>query len=473
MDARRSRSRRRLLAGAAVLTLLTVLAAQPPGVAEAADGSWTTAAPTGFARQEVSYVEAGGKFYLAGGRSEVHQVYDPATNRWSTVAPLPVPQPLDHVQAAAVGTRIYYIGGVTRWPHESVGTVYVYDTTTDTFSTGAPMPAGRDRGAGGIAVAEGKIYLAGGVHDGTTVPWFDVYDPSTNSWSRLPDLPQRRDHFHAAVVDGRFWAIGGRISSAATRVGHNQAFDLATGRWTTGLAPLPTLRAGFAVAVFGPEIVVIGGEGGGAAFAEAEAYHTGTNTWRTLTPMPTARHGIQAVTWNGAAYLAAGGMKQGGGAPTAVHEVLTLSSSSSYRPDGHLRLSTQKWFVGNDVYNSTGAQQTRSTTGGPGQKRSFVVRVQNDASTSDGLRIRGCAASPGFGVRYFVGATGTKDITTAVVGGTYTVRGIAPGGTRAVRLEVTTAAGTASGSVLSCPVIVSSTSDAARTDTVLARVTVP
>ena len=473
MRARRGGSRRRLLAGAAALTLLGFLVAHPPGVADAADGSWTTAAPTGSARQEVSYVEAGGRFYLAGGKTDLHQAYDPATNRWSTVAPLPTPDHLDHIQVAAVAGRIYYIGGMTHWPHESVGTVHVYDTRTNTFSAGAPMPAGRDRGAGGIAVAGGRIYLAGGVHDGTTVPWFDVYDPSTDSWSRLPDLPQRRDHFHAAVVGGKFWAIGGRVSSSATRVGHNQAFDLATGRWTTGLAPLPTLRAGFAVAVFGSEIVVIGGEGGGATYDEAEAYDTATDRWRSLTPMPTARHGIQAVMWNGAAHIAAGGMKMGGAAPTAVHEVLRLSPSSSRRPDGHIRLSTQSAFVGDGVYNATGAQQTRSTTSGAGQQRSFVVRMQNDATAQYGLTLRGCAASPGFQVRYYVGATGTTEITAAVVGGTYAVPGVAPGGTRTVRLEVATGAATTSGATQSCPMTVGSTSDAATTDTVLARVTVP
>ena len=473
MNGRRSRTRRRLGAAAAVTALAVLVAVQPPDVASAADGTWTTAAPTGSARQEVSYVEAGGRFYLAGGRTDLHQAYDPATNRWSTVAPLPAPDQLDHIQVAAVGTKIYYIGGITNWPHESVGSVHVYDTRTNTFSAGAPMPAGRDHGAGGIAVAGGRIYLAGGVHDGTTVPWFDAYDPATDSWSRLPDLPQRRDHFHAAVVDGKFWAIGGRISSSATRVGHNQAFDLATGRWTTGLAPLPTLRAGFAVAVFGSEIVVIGGEGGGATYDEAEAYDTATNRWRALTPMPTARHGIQAVMWNGAAHIAAGGMKMGGAAPTAVHEVLRLPPSSGSRPDGHIRLSTSSWFVGNDVYNTTGAQQTRSTTSGPGQKRSFVIRMQNDATTTDGLKLRGCAASPGFQVRWFAGATGTTEITTAVVGGTYSVAGVPPGGTRAVRLEVVTGAATRSGATQSCPATVGSTSDAATTDTVLARVTVP
>jgi N-acetylneuraminic acid mutarotase len=452
----------------ALVTLITVLVAVQ--TADAASGTWTTAAPTGFARQEVSYVQVDGKLYLAGGRSNVQQVYDPTSNTWSTVRPLPAPQPLDHIQTAALNGKIYYIGGMSAWPGTSVDTVYVYDTATDVFSVGAPMPAGRDRGAGGIAVANGKIYVAGGVHDGTTVAWFDVYDPATSTWTSLPDLPHRRDHFQAAVVGNRFWAIGGRISAAATRVGYNEAFDLGSGTWTTGFAPLPTLRAGFATAVFGSEIAVIGGEGGGATFDEVEAYDTSSNTWRTLTPMPTARHGIQAAMWNGAAYIAGGGTRMGGGGATAVHEVLTLTTGP--RPDAMIRLASQTAFVGNDVYNTTGAQQTRSTTTPAGQRRTFVVRMQNDGPGTDGFTVRGCSAASGFRVRYLVGTMGTTDVSTAVVNGTYMVAGVPPGATSTLRLEVTPGAGAARGAVQSCLVRVTSTAGTTAVDAVLARVTV-
>ena len=468
MSASRRGTRRTVVA--LTMALATLLAVSVPGVVSADSGTWRTAAPTGFKRQEVSYVQVNGKMYLAGGRSNVQQAYDPVTNTWSTVAPLPAPQLLDHVQTAAVNGKIYYIGGVTGWPGPSVGSVYIYDTASNRFSTGAPMPAGRDRGAGGTAVANGKIYIAGGIHAGTTVGWFDVYDPSADTWTSLPDLPHRRDHFHAATLDGRIWAIGGRISSSSTRVGYNEAYDLAAGRWLTGFAPLPTLRAGFAVAVFGTELALIGGEGGGLTFNTNEAYNTASNTWRTLSPMPTARHGIQAAMRNGAAYIAAGGLRQGGGAPTDVHEVLTVTPS--YRPDAQIRLASETAFLGNNIYNATGSGQTRSVTSAAGARRSFVVRVQNDGSGVDGIAFRGCSAGTGFTVRYFAGATSTTEITAPVVNGTYAVTGVAPGGTRAVRLEVTAGSTTASGAVQACLVTGRSTSAASIADAVLARVTV-
>jgi Kelch motif len=282
---------------------------------------WQGRAPASFARQEVSYVYAPstGKLYLAGGDSTVQEAYDPITDSWSTVAPLPAA--LDHIQAVELNGLIYYIGGLVHWPGPAVGTVYVYDPVANTFTAGTPMPVGQERGAGGVAVFGDKIYYVGGLHDGVAVPWFDVYDPVTKTWAALPDMPDARDHFHAAVVDARLYAIGGRQSAINATTTVNQAFDFGTGSWVTGLAPLPTARGGFATATLGTEVLIIGGEGSGKTYNVVEAYNATTNTWRSLASMPTARHGIQAAICDGGIYLADGGTIQGARGATNIHEV--------------------------------------------------------------------------------------------------------------------------------------------------------
>ena len=296
-----------------------------PAAAALATGAWTTDTPSGFKRQEVTYVTVGSRMYLAGGKSTRQQAFDPSTHTWSNVAPLPVA--LDHIQAIALNGLVYYVGGLNGYPGTSFGAVYVYDPVTNTVTTVAPLPAGRDRGAGGIVTYQGKIYVAGGFHTGASVAWFDVYDPVTNTWQSLPDMPERRDHTSAAVVAGKLYVIGGRTYGMGPRR-QNDAYDFATGRWTTGLAPLPTLRAGAASAVFGDEVVMIGGEVvGQGTFNTVEAYSTSTNTWRTMTSMPTARHGIQAAVFNGSLYIADGGTKPGGGGQTDVQEVFRLDDA--------------------------------------------------------------------------------------------------------------------------------------------------
>ena len=306
--------------------LLVFLAAGSAGAE--LPGQWRALKSSAQNRQEVSYVEAGGKLYLAGGMTTRHERYDPQTNTWTDVKALP--DALDHIQGVESGGRIYYIGGLDSWPSGHTSAVYIYNPSTNTFTQGAPMPAGRERGAGGVAVYNGKIYYAGGLHDGQAKPWFDVYDPASNSWSKLPDMPRDRDHFQAAVVGGKFYAIGGRDSLIDATTPAMDTYDLTKGvssSWQTLSQKLPTPRGGFAAAVLGQEILIIGGEGGGRAYNTVEAFNTSTGSWRTLEPMPTARHGTQGAVCDGGVYVAAGGTKQGGGGATNAHEMFSLDGT--------------------------------------------------------------------------------------------------------------------------------------------------
>jgi hypothetical protein len=317
---------------------------------------WESLAPTGLERQEVSFVRAGERFYLAGGAT-AQQGYDPRTDSWENVAPLP--RNLDHIQGVAIDGQIYYIGGLAGWPQPHVHSVYLYDPATDRFSTRRPMPRGR--GAGGVAAHDGKIYYAGGLNEGRAVSWFDVYDPKRDSWSRLPDMPRPRDHFQAAVVGGKLYAIGGRDSELGKEYAETDAFDFATGRWLTGLAPLPTKRGGFAAAVLGEEILVIGGEDANSAHREVEAYDVRLDRWRTLDPMPTARHGIQAVVCGGAVYIAAGGETQGGEHPSDIQEAYFPAGAkgcgrAAKTPRSATRPEFRSQAIDGSSYNPTAAQ---------------------------------------------------------------------------------------------------------------------
>lgn len=99
-------------------------------------------------------VVLGGKLHAIGGRFEtfehntdLHDVYDPATDTWRLRGPPPAPR--SGIAAALLGGRIFVIGG------EDGGGVFfqneAYDPATDTWATMAPMPtpSPRDRGGRG------------------------------------------------------------------------------------------------------------------------------------------------------------------------------------------------------------------------------------------------------------------------------------------------------------------------------------
>jgi large repetitive protein len=269
-------------------------------------------------------VNLDGALHLLAGKRRRHDVYDVATQTWSTAAPLPVR--VNMVQAVALDGKIYVIGGMRRWrtPTVESAEVWIYDQVTNSWSTGAPMP--RPRGAGGVAVYRGKIYYAGGISDGRAVRWFDVYNPATDRWHRLRRMPVARDHFQAVVAKGALYAIGGRQYVKSDLVRRSDRYNFRRNEWRhRRLRQMPVPTAGYAIARIAQFLVLFGGETGGGVTAATQALNLRKNRWRRFANMPHARHGFQAATCAGGAYLATGSDQPGNHA-TAVHDVFFLGA---------------------------------------------------------------------------------------------------------------------------------------------------
>jgi N-acetylneuraminic acid mutarotase len=281
-----------------------------------------------IARHEHGYVRVAERFYLIGGRGDTPvkpvEIFDPTTRVWTAGAAPPVE--MHHFQAVEYDGKVYVVGAMTGgYPTEPpIPEVHVYDPATDRWSAGPAIPADRRRGGAGVVVHDGQIYVAAGIRNGHTdghVAWLDTFDPRTGAWRRLADAPRARDHFQAAVIDGKLYAVGGRRSSVGTgqpfelTVSEVDVYDFRTGRWSTlpPAANLPTPRAGATTAVMDGRLLVLGGESGAqqAAHAEVEAYDPRTGRWTTLAPLTVGRHATQAVVHDGRLYVAAGSRTRG------------------------------------------------------------------------------------------------------------------------------------------------------------------
>ncbi len=78
-------------------------------------------------------------FLMIGQAFAVNEAYDPATNTWTTKAPMPTPR--GALSAAAVNGIIYAIGGYK--PNQELTVNEAYDPATNTWTTKAPMPTPR------------------------------------------------------------------------------------------------------------------------------------------------------------------------------------------------------------------------------------------------------------------------------------------------------------------------------------------
>jgi hypothetical protein len=151
---------------------------------------------------------------------------------------------------------------------------------------------------------------------------------------------------------------------------------------------------------------------------------------------------------------------------TASATVLTTAKD---RPDGKIKRAGDPSYLGNDVYNLMGSEQTAIGKRRAGTNVAFSIREQNDGNVSDRMVLEGPGNRPGFTVRYFFGHT---DITQQVIDGTYRTQRLIPGGVQTFRLRIHVAPGTSIDTVRSWLVTASSVHDPTKRDAVRAKVRV-
>src|SRR5438445_12673504 len=202
-----------VLATVSMIVVPLALALADPARSQTNPGAWTQKAPMPAVRGEVAAAAVGDKLFALGGGVAGKAVarneeYDPASDRWRERAPLP--QPRDHLGVAAHDGKIYTFGGFTSSVHQGAGdVVFEYDPANDRWRTLAPMKA--PRAAVGVAVLAGKIHVIGGRGlDVVAVATHEVHDPATGPSSQAAPLPKARDHMAVVAVAGKIHVIGGR-----------------------------------------------------------------------------------------------------------------------------------------------------------------------------------------------------------------------------------------------------------------------
>ncbi|WP_433748143.1 Kelch repeat-containing protein [Falsibacillus pallidus] len=135
-----------------------------------------------------------------------HDAFEPATNTWIPLAPLPQPLSFIAAEAfggkiyvfggrdpdapIAPDTFLNDPGD----PAVAVDTVYIYDPATNTWSTGAPMPTARWGAA--ACVCGSEIFVMGGfIPPNSYLNIVEAYNPATNTWRTVSSMPVSRAVF--------------------------------------------------------------------------------------------------------------------------------------------------------------------------------------------------------------------------------------------------------------------------------------
>ena len=176
---------------------------------------------------------------------------------------------------------IHAVGGEAEWT-----TLSAYDPATDRWTTKAPMPTGRSNL--GVAVVNGVLYAIGG-NGPSLVPLATVeaYDPMTNTWTSKAPMPTVRWGLEVAVVNGVIYAIGGAFSGTMVEA-YDPSSDSCDDQGTNADVPSTIRRWSSERRDY-----AVGGAGGPGPQSVVEAYDPLTNSWSTHASMPTARYGVR------------------------------------------------------------------------------------------------------------------------------------------------------------------------------------
>ena len=193
-----------------------------------------------------------------------------------------------------------------------------------TTTTSPPPPRWQPRAAAPTArqevastVADGRVWVIGGVTTAGATDVVESYDPASDRWSAGPALPVALHHASAVTYHGEIVVMGGFLSAASlyTRTSA-RVLALRNGGWVD-LPPLRRPRGAAAAAVVGDALVVAGGRDATTLIGPTEIFDG--SGWHDAEAIPTRRDHLSATS-DGRGMLTVGGRFLQPGALSAALE---------------------------------------------------------------------------------------------------------------------------------------------------------
>jgi len=324
----------------------------PPLALQGGGGVWTGRELILFGRRAITALDSRGNPYTVKS-VDAAEAYHPRSNSWTRLAPPAGPDYVPGYRVVWTGRQLLAFGafhsvaytprtntwrelrkpipgGFVVWTgREAIGwgggccgdataDGAAYNAATNTYRKLAPSPLGPSQGALGAWTGhEVVLFVSGYSPDGKPYPARyargAAYNPATNTWRRLPPLPNGTLQFAgAAAWDGRELLLVG----AGPQARSSYAFDPATNRWRR-LASLPATRIGPGAVWTGTRLLVYGGQTakGTRYLRDGAAYDPRTDRWTAIPAGPIANPAGAVVAWTGGSLIVAAAHEAAGCSP--------------------------------------------------------------------------------------------------------------------------------------------------------------
>ena len=238
-----------------------------------------------------------------------------------------------------------------------------------------PAPTARTEAS--VTIVKDKIFVIGGFTPKGISGKVEMLNLSTGKWSKRASLPYPLHHLTASTVNEKIYAIGGFKTGFWTPVAHTFEYDLTQDKWTKK-RPMPTPRGALASVVVNSKIHLIGGANKPffrlVNTSAHELYDPATNSWKTLSPLPTPRDHLGIAEMNGIIYVIGGRID--------VDYKHNLSHNEAYNT------KTKKWSRKSDLPTARSGITTQTfkgrvfVIGGESEKKTFIENEAYDPTTN-------------------------------------------------------------------------------------------
>ena len=289
----------------------------------------TSSRPADGARQQAPGTVLAGTAWVLGGLRDgpsgvpaaLRSVegFDTTTRQWKTGPELPID--VHHAMAVTYRDEMVLMGG---WIPSGSNLTASSSKRVFAFRGGkwVEIASMREpRLAGGAGVADDRIVVMGGQANDRLVAGSEVFDGET--WKPAADIPTPREHLAAASDGDYVYAIGGRDLDAGKNTAAFERYDPDTDRWER-LPDMPEELGGLGAAYVEGRIVAVGGETSTDVLDTTLVYDIAERTWTRGPSLGTARHGMAVVGFGDTVYALDGARVAGHTRSTPMGEALSF-----------------------------------------------------------------------------------------------------------------------------------------------------
>lgn len=228
-----------------------------------------------------------------------------------------------HSATLLTSGKVLLVGGLSNGAH--LATAELFDPESETFTRVGDLAVPRNHHAA-VLLADGRVLIAGG-HDGkTSLASAELYDPASGRFLPVAPMARPRSYPSATLLpSGRVLIAGGYHSGSVGDPTLAEVFDPSTARFSATGSLLAPVGNAETVLLPDGDVLLIGGQWGGRMARHIQRYSPRLGRFSVEGDLREPRDWVRAVALGGSQVLIVGGERRKGGELVHAAELYSVA----------------------------------------------------------------------------------------------------------------------------------------------------